>query len=159
MDYREYDTRLAAYAVIVDEQDRILLALWNGGPSPEWTMPGGAVELDESVEEAAVRELREETGYDVVLGAVLGVHTEVVPAAERIRSEDRRRALKGVRVVFEARVVAGQLTAETDGSTDEPRWIPLDEVASLPRVELVDASVQMWRDRGRVVQPLASDQR
>ena len=54
MDFLEYDTRLAAYAVIVDEQDRILLALWNEGAEPSWTMPGGGVELHETAEEGAV---------------------------------------------------------------------------------------------------------
>jgi 8-oxo-dGTP diphosphatase len=67
MEFRDYDTRLAAYALIVDEHDRILLALWNEVAEPRWTLPGGGVELPETVEEAAVRDLREETGYDVEL--------------------------------------------------------------------------------------------
>ena len=67
MDFREYDTRLAAYAVIVDDQERVLLASWNESSEPQWTMLGGGVELDETPAEGAVRELREETGYDVEL--------------------------------------------------------------------------------------------
>lgn len=72
MEFTEYDTRLASYAVVVDDRDRILLALFNQGPTPAWTLPGGGVELHESVEQAAVRELREETGYAVELGRLLG---------------------------------------------------------------------------------------
>ena len=60
----EFDTRLAAYAVVTDRHDRILLALWNETDPPRWTVPGGGVELHESVEEGAVREVREETGYE-----------------------------------------------------------------------------------------------
>ncbi len=67
VEFTEHDTRLAAYAVIVDEHDRMLLSLWNEGPEPQWTMPGGGVELHETPEQGAVRELREETGYDVAL--------------------------------------------------------------------------------------------
>ena len=78
MDFRDYDTRLAAYALVVDD-GRVLLALWNEGVEPEWTLPGGGVDLDESVAETAVREVREETGYDVALGRVLGVDSFVVP--------------------------------------------------------------------------------
>ena len=83
MDFREYDTRLAAYAVVVDEQDRVLLALWNEGDEPRWTMPGGGVEFDETPAEGAVRELREETGYDVELLGLLGVDTHLVRPADR----------------------------------------------------------------------------
>ena len=81
--YTEYESRLAAYAVIVDDRDRVLLALWNESDEPLWTLPGGGVELHETVEEGAVRELREETGYDVRLGRVLGVPTIVIPPEER----------------------------------------------------------------------------
>jgi 8-oxo-dGTP diphosphatase len=126
-DYTDYDTRLAAYAVIVDDQDRVLLALWNEPEVPLWTLPGGGVELHETAEEGAVREVREETGYDVELGVLLGVQTRT--AAPR----DGGRWLRHVRVAFEARVVGGELTAEVDGTTDEARWIPRTEVPDLPR--------------------------
>ena len=139
--HTEYDTRLGSYAVIVDEHDRLLLALWNEGDSPRWTLPGGGVELRETVEEAAVREVREETGYDVALGRLLGVDTFVVPPEER--TADRDRYYKGVRVIFEAAVVGGELRNEVDGTTDEARWFPLSEVAELPRVDLVDIGLQM----------------
>jgi 8-oxo-dGTP diphosphatase len=46
MEFRDYDTRLAAYAVVVDDQDRVLLALWNER-EPQWTLPGGGVDLHE----------------------------------------------------------------------------------------------------------------
>jgi 8-oxo-dGTP diphosphatase len=144
VDFRDYDTRLAAYAVIVDEQDRVLLALWNEGPEPEWTMPGGGVEFDETVEEAVVRELREETGYDVEIGRLLGVHSFVLGPEQRLLPTDR--PMKSVRVAFEARVVGGELTPEVGGTTDEARWIPLDAVPDLDRVALVDAAIAMWRE-------------
>jgi 8-oxo-dGTP diphosphatase len=84
VDFRDYDTRLAASAVGVDDLDRVLLALWNEGPEPLWTLPGGGVELPERVEEAAVREVLEETGYDVTLGPLLGIHSFVVPPEKRL---------------------------------------------------------------------------
>jgi 8-oxo-dGTP diphosphatase len=139
--HTEYDSRLAAYAVVVDDHDRVLLALWNEVAEPLWTLPGGGVELDETVEEAVVRELREETGYDVELGRVLGVDTVVVPPDER--TVDRDRWFRGIRVVYEATVSGGRLRHEVDGTTDEARWIPLADVPNLARVELVDVGLRL----------------
>ena len=142
--YSEYDSRLGAYAVIVDEDERILLALWNEADEPLWTLPGGGVELSETVEEGAIREVREESGYDVELRRLLGVDTLVVPPEQRTRVADRDRWFRGVRVIFDGAVVGGRLEREVDGSTDEARWIPLVDVPDLPRVDLVDIGLRLW---------------
>ncbi len=140
---QRFDTRLAAYAIVVDDRDRILLALWNEGAQPAWTLPGGGVELEETPEQAAVRELLEETGYEVELTGHLGIDVNVVPVEARLAGEPR--PLKGVRVVYTARIVGGHLANERDGTTDEARWIPLSEVPGLDRVRLVDIGIAMWR--------------
>jgi 8-oxo-dGTP diphosphatase len=148
--YTEYDTRLGAYAVIIDTVDgreQVLLALWNEPSRPQWTLPGGGVELDERIEDAVVREVREETGYDVELGRLLGVDTWVIPVEERTAGSDR--PLRNVRVIYAARVVGGALTREVGGTTDEARWFPLDEVPSLDRVELVDIGLGLARADAR----------
>ena len=146
MDFHDYDTRLAAYAVIVDDRERILLALWNEGATPQWTLPGGGVELHETVEEATVRELREETGYDVELGGVLGVDSWVIPVEERLLPTDR--PLKSVRIMFRAWIAGGHLTHEVDGTTDEARWIPLAEVSGLPHVRIVSTALRLLESTG-----------
>ncbi len=142
MEYTEYDTRLAAYVVLVEDRPggpRILLALWNEGSVPSWTLPGGGVEIEESLPEAAVREVLEETGYDAEVDEVAWVSTRVVPAAQRfVRTH---RPMRAVRVIYRGRVTGGRLRDEVDGSTDTARWIPLDEVADLPHVSLVDEAL------------------
>lgn len=142
--YTDYDTRLGAYAIVVDERQRMLLAFWNEPPArPTWALPGGGVELHETPEEGAVRELAEETGYAVELVRLLGVDTLVVPAERRLSGTDR--VLRMVAVIYEARVVGGELAHEVGGSTDEARWFPLDEIPSLDRVGLVDTALRLWR--------------
>ncbi|CUR57437.1 NUDIX hydrolase [metagenome] len=138
----DFDTRLAAYAVIVDTHDRVLLVL--GNEDDLWALPGGGVDLDETAAAGLVRELREETGYDVEPGILLGVDTEVVTGADRL--VDRSRPLKHVRVVHEATIVAGKLTHEVDGTTDEARWVPLSQVDTLPRLGHVDTALAWWRE-------------
>jgi 8-oxo-dGTP diphosphatase len=122
--YTEYDTRLAAYAAIIDDRGQVLLALWNEASEPLWTMPGGGVELDETPEDGVVREVREETGYDVVLERLLGIDSFVIGVGDRPHVTDR--PLKNLRLVYEARVVGGELRNEVDGTTDEARWFPLE---------------------------------
>jgi 8-oxo-dGTP diphosphatase len=139
--YGDHDSRVGAYAVVVDDRDRILLALWNEGDRPSWTLPGGGVEPDETAEEAAVREVREETGYLVELVRLLGEDAFTVPAHERAGASDR--PLRSIRVVFEARVVGGELTDEVGGTTDRAAWIPIVEVSGLDRVGLVDAGLRL----------------
>jgi 8-oxo-dGTP diphosphatase len=136
-----HDTRVGAYAVLIDDAERILLALWNEGPTPAWTVPGGGVEEGESPEEAAVREVREETGYEVELVRLLGEDRLTVPAGERL--DGVLRPLTAVRLVFEARIVGGELAHEVGGTTDEAAWIPIEEVPGLPRVDLVDAVLRL----------------
>lgn len=111
MDFADYDTRLAAYAIIVDDDERVLLTLWNEGAEPAWTLPGGEVELHKSPEQGAVRELLEETGFHVELTGFLGIDIRVIPAAERHGSG---RILRGVRVVYTARVISGTLRSEPE---------------------------------------------
>lgn len=141
MDFHDYDTRLAAYAVIVDDQDRVLLALWNEADEKKWTLPGGGVELEESAEQGAVREVREESGYDVRLDLLLGVHSYVIPVERRLSGSPK--PLKAVRVIFEGSVIGGELTQEVDGTTDEARWFPLSEVPDLPQVGLVAIALEL----------------
>lgn len=146
MHFTEYDTRLAAYALIVDESDRILLAWYNGSGSGTacWSLPGGGVEFDESVEQAVVREVREETGHQVALHEPMAVHS-ITETAGREGS----RPFKSVRIVYRATITGGSLgTLEVDGTTDYAEWIPLDQIGlEEPRADIVDVAVDAWRAR------------
>lgn len=135
-----HDTRTGAYAVLVDGAERILLALLNLEAVPAWTLPGGGVEASETPEQAAVREVREETGYAIELVRLLGEDRFIVPARERL--DGASRPLVSVRFVYEARILGGELTAEVDGTTDEAAWIPIRDVARLERVALVDIALE-----------------
>jgi len=125
--------------VLLDDQGRILLAFWNQGDPAAWTLPGGGVEPGETPEQAAVREVREETGYDVELLRLLGRDRFTVAADRRV--DGGARPLDSIRLVFEAQIVGGELTHEVDGTTDEAAWIPIPEVGCLERVELVDIAL------------------
>ncbi|MCW2835473.1 MAG: hydrolase [Nocardioides sp.] len=152
LEFHEYDTRLAAYAVIVDTehaQDRVLLSWWNGEGhgEPGWSLPGGGVDLPETAEQGAIREAREETGFDVELTGLLGVDSHVVSPGERVI--DTGRWQRSLRILFSARVVGGSLgTLEVNGSTDYAQWVPIASVPDLPRAGIVDVGLAAFRGRG-----------
>jgi 8-oxo-dGTP diphosphatase len=136
------DIRVAAYAVITDADDRVLLAHWSEGRHAAWTLPGGGLEAGEDPEHAVRREVREETGYRVALDGLLGIHSRVIPARARINS-DADGPLHALRIVYRAHTTGGRLRNETDGSTDEARWFPLPATRELSRVKLVDIGMRM----------------
>jgi ADP-ribose pyrophosphatase YjhB (NUDIX family) len=65
---------LIAVDVIIEIDGRIVLIERKNYP-PGWAIPGGFVDVGESVEAAAIREMREETGLDVELTDLLGVYS------------------------------------------------------------------------------------
>ena len=120
--YTDYDTRLAAYAVVVEDR-RILLAWWNGEgvAEPCWTLPGGGVDLAETPEEGAVREVLEETGHHVVLTGLLTVHSLAIRPERRTASTARW--LRAVRAVYAAEVTGGTLGTVEVGGHHRPRGL------------------------------------
>ena len=125
MEFTEYHVRLAAYAVVADDAGRLLLSWFHDPADPEgrrdcWTLPGGGVEFSESLDEALVREVREETGYVVEVGPLLTTRTTVWPAGTYPAPA------KSLHVIVAARVLGGRLgTAESGGSTDRAEWVDL----------------------------------
>ena len=71
-----YNPKPVACAIPHDEQGRVILMRRATEPSKgRWTMPGGFVDLGESVPEAAQREVREELAIETLIGELVGVYS------------------------------------------------------------------------------------
>ncbi len=65
---------IGAFAIILDEEDRVLLC--HRRDIDMWNLPGGRVESGETPWEAVVREVREETGFEVTVQQLYGVYVK-----------------------------------------------------------------------------------
>ena len=128
---REYpDAPVAAVGVVVLRDSEVLLVRRGQEPSRgRWSLPGGAVEVGETVRQAAEREVREECAVDIKAGEVIEVLDAITPAP------DGRVRFHYVLVELLADYLGGTPSAATDAL--EARWCPLDQldhIESLPRI-------------------------
>jgi 8-oxo-dGTP pyrophosphatase MutT (NUDIX family) len=115
---------VAASAVVEDEGGRILLQ--RRTDNGLWSLPGGGMEMGDSLPGAAVREVQEETGLEVEITGLVGTYTDPRHVIAYSDGEVRRQ----FNVCFTARVVGGQL-AIPDEST-ELRFVAPEELSALP---------------------------
>jgi 8-oxo-dGTP diphosphatase len=122
---RNYPDRpvVAVGAVILDA-GRVLLV--QRGQEPllgQWSLPGGAVEVGETLEAALAREVREETSLDVVVGPVV----EVLDSIRRDAAG--RPEYHYVIIDYACRVRGGTSMAPAHGTdAADARWVPIDEL-------------------------------
>ena len=77
--------RLGAYAWCERDGAVLLTRISPEGPGAgRWTLPGGGLDFGEDPADGAIREVREETGYDVVLGRLLEVRSAILEPAETV---------------------------------------------------------------------------
>ncbi|MFF2039423.1 NUDIX domain-containing protein [Kitasatospora sp. NPDC058170] len=115
---------VAASAVVTDDAGHILLQ--RRTDSGLYAMPGGTMDLGESLPGTAVREVREETGLDVEITGLVGTYTDPRHVIAYADGEVRQQ----FNVCFTARITGGELRI-SDESTDL-RFVAPDDIARLP---------------------------
>ena len=87
-----------------------------------WALPGGAIDIGESLAQAAVRETREETGVDCEITGLVGIYTDPGHVILYTSNGEVRQECS---IVLTARPTGGQPTPSSE--TSEVRWVPLAE--------------------------------
>ncbi len=132
---RDYPDRpLVGVGAAIWHDNKILLA--RRGKSPkrgEWSLPGGAQELGETIMEALIREVREETGLTIEVVALIDVIDAIIPDKEgKIRNHYTL-------VDFAARWVAGE--ARPGDDVVDVHWVTIDELSDY----------NLWKETKRVI--------
>ncbi|MGB0908734.1 MAG: NUDIX domain-containing protein [Nitrospirales bacterium] len=128
--------RLGVGVIIRDIQNRILLE--RRSDCGWWGIPGGSLEVGESIRETAIREVKEETGLEIKIVRLVGVYS--VPHERIVTYPDTKDGLQIIDVVVEGTVLSGQLTC-SDESLDL-QYFPIHQLPA----ELVPPSRQPIKD-------------
>jgi ADP-ribose pyrophosphatase YjhB (NUDIX family) len=106
----------AVNVVVINDAGEILLI--RRTDNHYWALPGGAIDIGESLPQAAIRETREETGVDCEITGLSGIYTDPGHVILYTSNGEVRQEFS---IVLTARATGGQLTTSSESS--QVRWI------------------------------------
>ncbi|MBI5876804.1 MAG: NUDIX hydrolase [Chloroflexi bacterium] len=132
-EYPEYP--IASVGVVVVKDNKVLLAQRGKDPARgRWTIPGGVIEVGETVHEAGRREIMEECNIDVEIGALYKTYDSIVRDAEgRVRFHY---------VILDVFGTHTGGTVRAGGDVSAVRWIGVDDLLTLDVLPAVAALVR-----------------
>jgi len=116
----------SANVIVVNKQGEILMI--RRTDNNNWAVPGGGMDLGESITHAAVRETQEETGITCEITGLVGIYTN---PRHVIRYTSNGEVRQEFSIVFTARPVDGELRPSSESS--EPQWV---SPAAIPDMQM-----------------------
>jgi ADP-ribose pyrophosphatase YjhB (NUDIX family) len=117
----------AAAVALFDSDGKILLL--RRRDNEKWTMPGGTLDFGESLTDCAIREVREETGFNIRITGLIGTYTDPNVLIAYSDGEVRQEFT----FVYSAEIEAGELVI--DDESTEATWTELQRAVELPLAE------------------------
>ncbi|MFJ9368900.1 NUDIX domain-containing protein [Nocardia sp. NPDC101769] len=111
-------------ALVVDSDGQVLMQ--RRGDSGNWSLPGGIMEIGETLEQCVIRETKEETGLDIEITGLLGIYTDPEHIIEYADGEIRQEFA----ITYYGKVVGGQI--EVSSESTSVRFLSLNELETLP---------------------------
>ncbi|MFI9636619.1 NUDIX hydrolase [Nocardia sp. NPDC051929] len=128
--------KVAVSAFVRDSQGRILMI--HRTDNDHYSIPGGGLEAGETVTQALVREVKEETGIDVQVTDLIGIFSN----PEHVIAYDDGEVRQEFSICFRADPIGGEL--RTSSESKEVRWVAPSDVSSLD----VHPSIALRIERG-----------
>src|SRR6478736_2959121 len=110
-------------AIVQDAAGRVLLI--HKTDNNLWALPGGGHEIGESIVDTVVREVKEETGYDVEVETITGTYTN----PRHVMAYDDGEVRQQFSIAFRARLIGGE--ARTSSESSEVVWVLPEELKAL----------------------------
>ncbi len=107
--------------VVTNDQGELLLI--RRSDNENWAVPGGAIDLGESMAQAAIRETKEESGIDCEIIGLVGIYTDPKHVVLYTSNGEARQEFS---ILLTARSVSGDLTTSDESS--EVRWVRTSEI-------------------------------
>lgn len=110
-------------AIVCNDEGRVLMI--HKTDNDRWALPGGGHEPGESISDTVVREVKEETGYDVEVETLTGTYTD----PGHVMSYDDGEVRQQFSLAFRARLLGGE--RKTSSESDEVQWLSPIDIAPL----------------------------
>jgi 8-oxo-dGTP pyrophosphatase MutT (NUDIX family) len=110
-------------AIVQDDQGRVLMI--HKTDNNKWALPGGGHEIGESIADTVIREVKEETGYDVEVETITGTYTN----PGHVMAYDDGEVRQQFSMAFRARLVGGD--RRTSSESDEVEWVTAEQIEAL----------------------------
>ncbi len=140
---REYPDRplIGVGAIIIDRGRALVVRRATEPLKGEWSIPGGVLELGETLRTGVTREAKEETGLDVLPIAVLDVYDRIVA------DEQGKTRYHYVLIDYLCEVQGGEARAASDVS--ELKWITREELETFPIADSAEDVIRKGFEKAR----------
>lgn len=125
--------RPSVYAIIIKDSKILLSKQWDG-----YDFPGGGIKLGETIEEALIREVKEETGFEIKVGEIVACENSF------FKYHEKDKYVQSILIYRLGEILSGEMSLDFIAESekhyiDMPEWIDMDKINSIKFYNSVDS--------------------